>query len=59
MASVSPDFLATAKGVLNRLGVMDPYMAPPKTTLDAQAINRTFEAVGKFLPDNVHAATAG
>ena len=59
MTSVSPDFLAAAKGVLNRLDVMEPYMAPPKTTLDAQAIDRTFEAVGKFLPDNVHATTAG
>ena len=50
MASASPDFLAVAKGVLNRLGIMDPYMALPKTTLDAQAIDQTFEAIKPFLP---------
>ena len=59
MASASPDFLAAAKGVLNRLGIMNPYMALPKTTLDAPTIDRTFEAVQPFLPDTGHSTPVG
>ena len=58
MASVSSDFLAVAKGVLSRVGVMDRWMAPPRTSLDDTSIDRTFEAVRIYLPEHRPAVAA-
>ena len=52
----SPFMQATAKGVLSRLGVMEPWVAPPKTSLDDAAIDEAFEAVRDYLPEYAPAA---
>ena len=42
---------AAGKGVLSRLGLMEKWVAPPKTTMtDAEAAS-AFEAVREFLPE--------
>ena len=51
LSGVSPFMQATAKGVLSRLGIMEPWVAPPKTSLDDAAIDEAFEAVREFLPE--------
>ncbi len=53
----SPFVQATAKGVLSWVGVMEPWVAPPKTTLDDAAIERVYAAVREYLPE--HAPAAG
>ncbi len=52
----SPFLQATAKGVLNRLGIMESWVAPPKTSLDDAAIDAAFEAVKEYLPEYEPAA---
>ena len=56
LSGVSPFMQATAKGVLSRLGIMEPWVAPPKTSLDDAAIDAAFEAVREFLPEYEPAA---
>ena len=56
LSGVSPFMQATAKGVLSRLGIMEPWVAPPKTSLDEAAIDAAFEAVREFLPEYEPAA---
>ena len=52
----SPFVQATAKGVLSRLGIMEPWVAPPKTSLNEGAIDEAFEAVREYLPEYEPAA---
>ncbi len=42
---------ATAKAVLSELGVMQPWVAPPKTTPGSGEAARVFEALRDFLPE--------
>ena len=56
LSGSSPFMQATAKGVLSRLGIMEPWVAPPKTALDDAAIDEAFEAVREFLPEYAPAA---
>ena len=56
LSSGSPFIQATAKGVLSRLGIMEPWVAPPKTSLDDAAIDEAFEAVKEYLPEYEPAA---
>lgn len=56
LSAGSPFLQATAKGVLSRLGVMEPWVAPPKTSLDDAAIDEAFEAVREYLPEFAPAA---
>ena len=56
LSGVSPFMQATAKGVLSRLGIMEPWVAPPKTSLDDAAIDEAFQAVREFLPEYEPAA---
>jgi 4-hydroxy-tetrahydrodipicolinate synthase len=56
LSGSSPFMQATAKGVLSRLGIMEPWVAPPKTSLDDAAIDEAFQAVREFLPEYEPAA---
>ena len=42
---------ATGKGVLSRLGLMEKWVAPPKTTLTDAEADLAFETVKEFLPE--------
>ena len=42
---------STAKAVLCRLGLMEKWVAPPKTPLTDEEADRAFEAVKEFLPE--------
>jgi dihydrodipicolinate synthase/N-acetylneuraminate lyase len=42
---------AAGKAVLSRLGLMEKWVAPPKTPLSDEETDRAFEAVKAFLPE--------
>lgn len=42
---------AAGKAVLNRLGLIERWVAPPKTPLSEEEANRAFENVKSFLPE--------
>ncbi len=42
---------ATGKAVLSRLGLMEKWVAPPKTTLTDAEADHAFETVKEFLPE--------
>lgn len=42
---------AAGKAVLSRLGLMEKWVAPPKTTMTDEEADRAFEAVKSFLPE--------
>ena len=42
---------AAGKAVLSRLGLMEKWIAPPKTTLTDEEADNAFEAVKSFLPE--------
>jgi 4-hydroxy-tetrahydrodipicolinate synthase len=42
---------AAAKAVLGRLGLMEKWVAPPKTPLSEEETDRAFETVKAFLPE--------
>ena len=42
---------AVGKGVLSRLGLMEKWVAPPKTPLSEDEADHAFEAVKSFLPE--------
>ena len=42
---------AAGKAVLSRLGLMEKWVAPPKTPLPEDEADRAFEAVKSFLPE--------
>ena len=44
-------FHATGKAVLSRLGLMERWVAPPKTPLTEAEADRAFAAVKEFLPE--------
>ena len=56
LSGASPFMQATAKGVLSRLGIMEPWVAAPKTSLDDAAIDAAFETVKEYLPEYEPAA---
>jgi len=42
---------AAGKAVLSRLGLMEKWVAPPKTALSDEEADRAFETVNSFLPE--------
>ncbi len=42
---------AAGKAVLNRLGLMEKWVAPPKTPMTDEEADRAFETVKSFLPE--------
>ena len=42
---------AVAKGLLNRVGVMEPWVAPPKEALDNAQIDQVFVELREYLPE--------
>ena len=42
---------AAGKGILSRLGIMEKWVAPPKTHMSDAAAEQAFEAVKAFLPE--------
>ena len=42
---------ATGKAVLSRLGLMEKWVAPPKTSMTDEEADRAFETVKPFLPE--------
>ena len=46
-----PFLHGAGKAVLSRLGLMEKWVAPPKTPLTDAEVDRTFETVKEFLPE--------
>jgi len=49
---VHPFAISTGKAVLSRVGVMEKWAAPPKTSLPDEEADQAFEAVKLFLPEH-------
>ena len=47
---------AVAKGLLSRVGVMEPWVAPPKESLDNDQIDQVFAELKEYLPEFAPAA---
>ena len=51
LRGLSPFAQAAGKAVLSRLGLMEKWVAPPKTPMSDEEANRAFESVKSYLPE--------
>ncbi|MBS14899.1 MAG: hypothetical protein CME19_25340 [Gemmatimonadetes bacterium] len=48
-----PFLISAAKAILSKIGLMEPWAAPPKPTLSAEETAEAYEAVKSFIPDSL------